>query len=54
MRKGGPDVTVTGKQGEKTLLFYGDYADNTKLVLKLPKVHETHEFPFTIREIPLP
>lgn len=54
MRKGGPDVTVTGKPGEKTLLFYGDYADNTKLVLKLPKVHETHEFPFTIRGIPLP
>ena len=42
------------KPGEQSISFRGDFDVNASLVLTLPKVHETKEYPFTIHNIKLP
>ncbi len=43
------------QKGESAVYFQGEYeAGVTNVVLVLPKLHETREYPFTIKDIPLP
>ena len=43
------------KKGESTVYFQGNYEAGTySLTLLLPKVHETKEYPFILKDIPLP
>jgi len=43
------------KKGESTVMFQGNFEAGTwSLTLLLPAVHETREYPFTLKDIPLP
>jgi hypothetical protein len=43
------------RKGEHTVMFQGQYEGGIySLILLLPAVHETKEFPFTIKDVPLP